>query len=70
MFLAPFTAAILTAKHCDFRQSHHQWIPQQNGIINGEDDDTNSGEANYTGRVTSVTDIITDIYESKETETN
>ena len=63
MFLAPFTAAVLKAKHCRFEGSQMMGIPQHG--IGGRDDDTSSSrEAHFPGRVTSVTGDN----ESNETE--
>jgi len=64
MFLAPFIAALHTAKYCDFRQSHQQRISQQHGIRGG--DDTSSGEKNYSGGRGDSS--LTENYESNETE--
>ena len=63
MYLAPFTAAITTAKYCEFGQSHQQRISKP-GISGG--DDTSTGETNYSGE--GGDSSATDKYESNETK--
>ena len=52
--LAPITAAILTAEHCNFRHGYQPSIPQQDGFGGGEF--TASGVTDASSGDTSVTD--------------